>query len=212
MVPYTSGGSLASLSCLIANTILLNRDGTQKHDYPANERRFVTLGHWNWKRNPAQSNYSTYNEEPLALMLLLSEQEVVKTFQNVAPPENAKVKRWWTHLSQFKLTVHPIPGKENPLADWISHTNFDALLGESSELSAKEAFKRMDVQLARPLLVELDLCRSGWYTPWLLSLPLHCLGILPAAPCGHLARWPNPNQTLPATKGSKHPKHYPRPP
>ena len=33
------------------------------------------------------------------------------------------------------------------MADYISRNNFDALLGESSEVLAKEAFQRMDVQL-----------------------------------------------------------------
>ena len=33
------------------------------------------------------------------------------------------------------------------MADYISCNNFDALLGESSEALAKEAFQRMDVQL-----------------------------------------------------------------
>ena len=74
----------------------LNRDGTLKHDYPANEWRLVPLGHWNWKWNQARSNYSTYDQELLAGMLVLSsqsrllgtnpvvwlcDQEPVKTFQ-----------------------------------------------------------------------------------------------------------------------------------
>ena len=33
------------------------------------------------------------------------------------------------------------------MADYIAHNNFDALLGESLEALAKEAFQRMDVQL-----------------------------------------------------------------
>ena len=37
----------------------LNRNGTLKHDYPANEWRLVPLCHWNWKWNQAPSNYST---------------------------------------------------------------------------------------------------------------------------------------------------------
>ena len=80
----------------------LNRDGTLKHDYPANEWRLVPLGHWNWKWNQARSNYSTYDQELLVGMLVLSsqphllgtnpnvllcEQEPVKTFQKGPPPE-----------------------------------------------------------------------------------------------------------------------------
>ena len=122
----------------------------------------MPLGHWNSKWNQARSNYSTYDQELLAGMLVLSsqfrvlgsnpivwlcDQEPVKSFQKGPPPEKAKLKRWWTYLSQFRLTVHHIPGIKNELSDYISRNNFDALIGESSEALAKEAFQRMDVQL-----------------------------------------------------------------
>ena len=50
-------------------------------------------------------------------------------------------------MSQFRLTVHHIPGIKNELSDYISRNNFDALIGESSEALVKEAFQRMDVEL-----------------------------------------------------------------
>ena len=71
----------------------------------------------------------------------------MKSFRKGPPPEKAKPKRWWTYLSQFRLTVHHIPGIKNELSDYISRNIFDALIGESSEALAKEAFQRMDVQL-----------------------------------------------------------------
>ena len=71
----------------------------------------------------------------------------MKSFQKGPPPEKAKLKRWWTYLSQFRLTVHHIPGIKNELSDYIRRNNFDALIGESSEALAKGAFQRMDVQL-----------------------------------------------------------------
>ena len=77
----------------------------------------------------------------------LCDQEPVKTFQKGPPPEKAKLKPWWTYLSQFRLTVHHIQGIKNEMADYISHNNFDAPLGESSEALAKEAVQRMDVKL-----------------------------------------------------------------
>ena len=52
----------------------LNRDGSLKHDYPTSEWRLVPLGHWNWKWNQARCNYSTYDQELLAGMLVLSSQ------------------------------------------------------------------------------------------------------------------------------------------
>ena len=121
----------------------------------------MPLGHWNWKWNQARSNCSTYDQEVLAGMLLLlsqfqllgsnpivwlCDQEPVKSFQKGPPPEKAKLKRWWTYLSQFRLTVHHIPGIKNELSDYISRNNFDALLDESSEALPKGAFQRMDVQ------------------------------------------------------------------
>ena len=52
-----------------------------------------------------------------------------------------------TFFSQFGLTVHHIQGIKNEMADYISRNNFNAILGESSEAFATEAFQRMDVQL-----------------------------------------------------------------
>ena len=87
----------------------LNRDGSLKHDYPSSEWRLVPLGHWNWKRNQARSNYSTNDQELLAGMLVLSsrsrllgsnpivwlcDQEPVKSFQKGPAAEKAKLKRW----------------------------------------------------------------------------------------------------------------------
>ena len=55
------------------------------------------------------------------------------------------MKRWWTYQSQFRLAVHHISGIKNELSDYILRNNFDALIGESSEALAREAFQRMDV-------------------------------------------------------------------
>ena len=122
----------------------------------------VSGGLWNWKSNQARSNYSTYDQELLAGMLVLSsqsgllgsnpivwlcEQEPVKSFQKGPPPEKAKLKRRWTYLSKFRLTVHHIPGMKNELSDYVSRNIFDALIGDSSEALAKETFQRMHVQL-----------------------------------------------------------------
>ena len=131
----------------------------------------MPLGHWNWKWNQARSNYSTYDQELLAGMLVLSSQsrllgsnqEPVKSLQKVPPPEKAKVMRSWTYLSQFRLTVHHIPGKKKELSEYISRNNFDALIGASSEALAKEAFQRMDVQL------DLSMRTAGILEGWSLT-------------------------------------------
>ena len=156
----------------------LNRDGSLKHDYPTSEWRPVPLRHWNWKWNPASSNYSTYDQELLAGMLVLSSQsqlsgsdpivwlcdpEPVKSFQKGPPPEKAKLKRLWTYLSQFGLSVHHPPGIKNELSDYISRNNFDALIGESSDALSKEVFQRMDVQL------DLSMRPAGILEGWSLT-------------------------------------------
>ena len=153
----------------------LNRDGSLKHDYRTSEWRLVPLGHWNLKWNQACSNYSTYDQELLAGMLVLSsqsrllgsnpivwpcDQEPVKSFQKGPPPEKAKLKRWWTYLSQLRVTIHHIPGIKNELSDYISRNNFDALIDETSEALAKEAFQRLDVQLDRSMRTARIL--EGW--------------------------------------------------
>ena len=117
----------------------LNRDATLEHSYPDDKWVLVLLGHWNWKWNQARGNYSTYEQELLAGMLVLSsqsrllgsnpvvwlcEQEPVRTFQKEPPPEKAKRRRWCTHLSHF-----------------------DDMIGARSEELAKEAFSCMDVHL-----------------------------------------------------------------
>ena len=56
----------------------------------------------------------------------LCDQDPVRTFQKGPPPKKAKVRRWWTYLSQLQLTVHHIQGVKNECADYISRNNFDA--------------------------------------------------------------------------------------
>ena len=140
----------------------LNRDGTLKHSYPDDKWVLVPLGHWNSKWNQARGNYSTYEQELLAGMLLLSsqsrllgsnpvvwlfDQEPVCTFLKGPSPEKAKLKRWWTYLSQPQLRVHHIQRVKNECADYISRNNFEDMIGARSEELAKQAFSRMDVHL-----------------------------------------------------------------
>ena len=87
----------------------------------------------------------------------------MNSFQKGPPPEKAKLKRWWTYLSQFRLTVHHNLGIKNELSDYISRNNFDALIGESSEALPKEAFQRMDVQL------DLSMRTAGNLEGWSLT-------------------------------------------
>ena len=158
----------------------LNRDGTLKNRYPDKKRVLVPLGHWNWKWNQARRNYSTYAQELLAGMLLLSSQsrlmgsnpvvwlcdrESVRTFQKGPPPEKAKLRRWWTYQSELRLSVHHIQGVKNECGDYISRNNFEDMMGARSEELAKEAFSRMDVHLDlnMTMIRTLDGLKQGGY-------------------------------------------------
>ena len=77
----------------------------------------------------------------------LCDPEPVHTLQKGPPPEKAKLRRWWTYLSQLRLTVHHIQGVKNECADYISRNNFDALIGARSQALAKKAFICMDLDL-----------------------------------------------------------------
>ena len=80
-------------------------------------------------------------------MFRLCDQEPVCTFQKGPPPEKAKLRRWWTYLSQLRFTVHHVQGVRIECADYISRQNFDDMICARSEELAKEAFSRMDVHL-----------------------------------------------------------------
>ena len=75
------------------------------------------------------------------------DQEPVHTLRKGPPPDKAKLRHWWTYLSQLRLSVHHIQGVKNVCADFISRNNFDDMIGARSEELAKEAFSRMDVHL-----------------------------------------------------------------
>ena len=92
----------------------------------------------------------------------LCDQEPVKTFHKGPPTEKPKLKRWWTYLSPFRLTVHNIQVIKKEMADYMSRKNLDPALVESSEALAEEAFQRMDVQL------DLSMRTAGVLEGWSL--------------------------------------------
>ena len=80
-------------------------------------------------------------------VVLLCDHEPVSTFQKGPLPGKAKLRRWWTYLSQLRLSGHHIQGVKNECANYISRNNFDDMIGAMSEELAKEAFSCMDVHL-----------------------------------------------------------------
>ena len=126
------------ISCLYRARML-------KHYYHADEWRLVPLRHWNGKWHLARSNYSTYDKEHLAGMLLLSsrsrilgtnpivwlcKQEPVKTCGKGPLPEKANLQRWLTCPSQFRLTLQHTKDLKKKLAYYTSRENFDDLLSQ----------------------------------------------------------------------------------
>ena len=77
----------------------------------------------------------------------LCDQEPVHTLRKGPPAEKAKLRRWWTYLSQLPLSVHHFRGVKNECADYISGNNVDYKIGARSEELATEVFSRMDVHL-----------------------------------------------------------------
>ena len=188
----------------------LKRDGSLKHDYPTSEWRLVPLGHWNWKPNQARSKYSTYDQELLAGMLVLLSQsrllgsnpfvwlcdrEPVKSFQKGPTPRESKTKAVLDLPEPVQADSSSYPRYKNELSDYISCNNFDALIGESSEALAKEAFQRMDLQR------DLSMRTAGILEGWSLTdyqseykeiLQTLSTGLEPGVVDGH--RWYKNNQ------------------
>ena len=143
-------------------TVGVTCDGSLKHNYNSQESHLVPIGHWNWKWSSTRANYSTYERELLSAILLVSgqsplfgrnsvvwlcNQESTETFLKEAPPENRKLRRWWTFLVQVKLTIYRVPSLKNEFCDWLSRENIDDKISASSESLSREAFQRMNVHL-----------------------------------------------------------------
>ena len=92
----------------------VNRDGTLRHSYDE-QWVLVPIGHWGWKWSAARKNYSTYERELLAGVLVLSsqyrilnsnptvwltDQKSLESFLTNAPPASPRLQRWWVFLSQ----------------------------------------------------------------------------------------------------------------
>ena len=50
----------------------------------------------------------------------LCDQDPVRTFQKGPPPDKAKLRHWWTYLSQLRLSVHHIQGVKKECAHQTS--------------------------------------------------------------------------------------------
>ena len=143
-------------------TVGVNRDGSLKHNYDSQKFHLVPTGHWNWKWSSTRANYSRYERQLLSGVLLISgqsrlfgsnsvvwlcDQGSTETFLKGGPPENRKLRRWWTFLAQLKLNIYRVLGLRNELCDWLSCENVDEKISAISEALSREAFQKMDVHL-----------------------------------------------------------------
>ena len=80
-------------------------------------------------------------------MVWLCDQVSTEMFLKGAPPENRKLRRWWTFLAQLNLNIYGVPGLKNELCDWVSHENFDEKISASSESLSRGAFQKVDIHL-----------------------------------------------------------------
>ena len=159
-------------------TVRVNRDSSVKHNYDSQEFHLVPIGHWNRKWSSTRANYSTYERELLSGILLicghsrlfgnntvvwLCDQESTELFLEGAPPENRKLRRWWTFLPQLKLNIYRVPGLKNGLCDWLSREKFDEKISASSEALSREAFQKTDVHL------DLTMSKAGLHSSLLKS-------------------------------------------
>ena len=105
---------------IVARTKGMRKDGVIEHGYDG-EWHLVPLGNWNWKWNASRLNYSTFEKELMAGVLVLSsqrriigantviwfcDQSAVENFVRNDPPEKMRLKRWWVFLNQLPLCVN----------------------------------------------------------------------------------------------------------
>ena len=136
---YTNGVQQHLSACLpVSQTTGMNRDGTLQHNHP-DDYQLVPLGSWNWKWNPTRQNYSTFEKELMAGVLVLSsqrriiggnpiiwfcDQSAVQQFVQNAPPDKMRLKRWWIFLNSLPLTIRHAAGLKNESCDWFSRDPF----------------------------------------------------------------------------------------
>ena len=123
----------------------------------------VPLGYWSWKWNGARLNYSVWEQELLAGVLLLSSQRRILRMANMVawlsdqvtctvfkrgdPPQSGRLLRWWTFLQGFPLHCHHLPGIKNEFPDFLSGEEWTQVHGEAVLQGAVDAFQDMDEQM-----------------------------------------------------------------
>ena len=124
--------------------------------------------------SPLQTQYRILASLPI---IWFCDNQATRSFLDSPPPTNARLRRWYTFLAQFKLTIKHIAGLKNEFCDWLSRSQFEELTLIDFDSLAKEAFEHMDVQLDFSIqtlfrIAELPdinpehYLQSDWKKPW----------------------------------------------
>ena len=108
--------------------------------------RPVPLGYWGWKWNTCRMNYSVWEQELMAGLLVLagqaqmlrfasricwlSDQAAVAGFCDGPPPTNPRRLRWWSFLQSLPLTTFHLAGVHNEWLDFRYREEFGKWLGQ----------------------------------------------------------------------------------
>ena len=50
---------------------------------------------------------------------------VYRIFPEGDPPQNRKLRRWWTYLAPLRLSIYNVPVLKNELCNWLAREGFD---------------------------------------------------------------------------------------
>ena len=78
----------------------------------------------------------------------------------------ARLRRWYTFLSQFNLAIKHIPGVKNEFSDWLSRAEFQNVIGENlNEIGSRDPELRGMEVYHRPSDLAPGLYRALTETP-----------------------------------------------
>ena len=101
--------------------------------------------------------------------------QATRSFLDGSPPQNPRLRRWYTFLTLFRLTIKQIPGIKNEMCDWLSRSHFDSLTGQDFDQLAQDAFDQMDTALDFAIINKisdiltfsgLDHSKTEWSETW----------------------------------------------
>ncbi|KAH0482687.1 MAG: hypothetical protein KVP17_002622, partial [Porospora cf. gigantea B] len=99
------------------------------------EQELRLMGFYSKGLSPTEQRWDTREREAYAIKWALERtRDMIKghrvyvftdhsSLQWAADAPQSKIQRWMWYIAQFDLSIHHIPGPENPMADWLSRSN-----------------------------------------------------------------------------------------